>query len=166
MAKSGTGREITLTADSKMAWIRGRDVAGEVKKLLLFLLFIHDFVLRITVIAFSFRFFLFFVVLVVFVFVIIVVVFRDDVQMHRMNLHHFELGFTFRAIQNLALFDLILIEINLDGAFRAVHHSRTSWPSMALTQAYYITRGSQGGPAESWAHVSFPSGRWWASAAS
>jgi hypothetical protein len=144
MAKSGTGREITLTADSKMAWIRVRDVAGEAKKLLLFLLFIHDFVLHITVIPFSFRFFLV-IIVVVFVVVIIVVVFRDDIQMHRMNLHHFELGFTFRAIQDLALFDLILIEINLDGAFRAVHHSRTSWPSMALTQAYYITRGSQGG---------------------
>src|SRR5579863_1168584 len=143
MAKSATGREITLTADSKMTWIRGRDVGGEAKKLLLFLLFIHDFVLHITVIPFSFRFILVVVVLVVFV--IIIVLFRDDVQMHRMNLHHFELGFTFRAIQNLALFDLILIEINLDGAFRAVHHSRTSWPSMALTQAYYITRGSQGG---------------------
>src|SRR3984893_8276724 len=148
-----------------MAWIRERDVAGEAKTLLLFLLFIHNFVLHITVIAFRFRFVLFVVVLVV-VFFVIIVVFRDDVQMHRMNLHHFELGFTFRAIQNLALFDLILIEINLDGAFRAVHHSRTSWPSMALTQAYYITRGSQGRPAESWAHVSFPSGRWWASAAS
>src|SRR5580704_9468271 len=143
-----------------MAWIRGRDVGGEAKTLLLFLLFIHDFVLHITVI--SFRCFLFVVVLVVFVIIVV----RDDVQMHRMNLHHFELGFTFRAIQNLALFDLILIEINLDGAFRAVHHSRTSWPSMALTQAYYITRGSQGGPTDSWAHVSFPSGRWWASAAS
>jgi hypothetical protein len=82
MAKSGTGREITLTAESKMAWIRGRDVAGEAKALLLevFLLFIHDFVLRITVIALSFRFFLFVVVVVLVVFfVIIIVVFRDDV---------------------------------------------------------------------------------------
>ncbi len=35
---------------------------GEAKTLLLFLLFIHDFVLHITVIPFSFRFFLFVVV--------------------------------------------------------------------------------------------------------
>src|ERR1700680_272859 len=98
-----------------MAWIRGRDVAGEAKKFLLFLLFIHDFVLHITVIPFSFRFFLFVVLVVVLVvfFIIIIVVFRDDVQMHRMNLHHFELGFTFRAIQNLAIFDFLLIGINL-----------------------------------------------------
>jgi hypothetical protein len=103
-----------------MAWIRGVDVGGEAKELLLevFLLIIQDFVPHITVVSFRFCFFLF-----VFVFV---VVFGDDVQMHRMNLHDFELGFTFRAIQNLALFHFILIEINLDGAFRATHHSRTS----------------------------------------
>ena len=52
--------------------------------------------------------------------------------MHRMGLNNLQLGFTFRAIQNLALFHFVLIEINLDGAFRAAHHSRTSWPSMAL----------------------------------
>jgi hypothetical protein len=115
-----------------MAWIRGRDVAGEAKGLLLdvFLLIVQDFVPHVTVVSFSFRFFLFFVVFVV--------VFGDDVQMYRMDLHDFELGFTFRAIQDFALFDFILIEIDLDGAFRAAHHSRTSWPSMALSRKRII----------------------------
>src|SRR5690349_588233 len=60
---------------------------------------------------------------------ILIIVFGDDVEMHGMDLHHFELGFAFRAIQDLTLFHFILVDINLDGAFRAAHHSRTSWPS-------------------------------------
>jgi hypothetical protein len=95
------------------------------KELLLqvFLLVFQGFVPQIAVISACFHFFFLF---------IIVVIFGDDVQMHGMGLHNFELGFTFRAIQNLALFHFVLIEINLDGAFGAAHHSRTSWPSMAL----------------------------------
>jgi hypothetical protein len=51
--------------------------------------------------------------------------------MYRVDLYYFQLGFTFRAIHYLALFHFILVDINLDGAFRTAHHGRTSWPSMA-----------------------------------
>ena len=78
---------------------------------------------------------LFFSLLLVFI-----VVFGDDVQMHRVDLDDFQLGFAFRAIENLALFYFVLIEINLDGAFRAAHHYRTSWPSMALLRKRIILR--------------------------
>jgi hypothetical protein len=98
-----------------MAWAREELQGGAAKELLLevFLLVFQDSVPHITVISFGFRLFLF-------------VVFGDHVQMHRMGLNNFQLGLTLGAIQNLALFHFVLIEINLDGAFRAAHHNRAS----------------------------------------
>jgi hypothetical protein len=95
-----------------------------------FLLILQSFVLHVAILWFGLRFVIVFVVILVIV--ILVVVLGDNVQTHRVELYHFQLGFTFRAIQNLALFHFILVDIDLDGAFRAAHHSRTSWPSMAL----------------------------------
>src|SRR5229473_6787953 len=49
-------------------------------------------------------------------------IFGNDVQVNGMGLRHFELGFTLRATQDLALFDLIFVDIDLCGTFRAADH--------------------------------------------
>jgi 8-oxo-dGTP diphosphatase len=130
-----------------MAWPQTRDARPPGRRLLLqVFLLVQDFVPQITVISIRVRRWLFFFVVV-----------GDDIQMHRMDLHNFELSFAFRAIQNLALFHFILIEIDLDGAFRATHHSRTSWPSMALSRKRIIFRGRvKGGDPESMTGREFP----------
>ena len=110
----------------------GKGCGSAAKELLfeVFLLVFQEFP-HITIISFCFFVFL---------------VFRDDIQMYGMGLNNLELGFAFRAIQNLALFYFVLVEINLDGAFRTANHCRTSWPSLAphASVLYYAgeSRGS------------------------
>src|SRR5579864_2678539 len=61
--------------------------------------------------------------LVFFFFLVVVIqIFGNDVQVNGMGLRHFELGFTFWAAQNLALFHLIFIDVNLCGTLRAANH--------------------------------------------
>jgi hypothetical protein len=120
------------TPEAKMSYPKGKDAgrASDNSLLQVFLLVLDSLILHVAIFWLGLR--LFFVILiVVIVVIVIVVIFGDDVQMYRVDLYHFQLGFTLGAIQYLALFHFVLVDINLDGAFRAAHHSRTSWPSMA-----------------------------------
>jgi hypothetical protein len=63
-----------------------------------------------------------FLLLVFFVFVIIIQIFRDDVQMDGMDLRNFQFGFALWATENLAFLDLIFVDIDFGGAFRAADH--------------------------------------------
>jgi hypothetical protein len=112
-----------------MSYAKRKD-AGRVSDnslLQVLLLVLDSLILHVAIFWLGLR--LFFVILIVVI--VIVVILGDDVQMYRVDLYHFQLSFTLRAIQYLALFYFVLVDINLDGAFRAAHHSRTSWPSMA-----------------------------------
>jgi heme/copper-type cytochrome/quinol oxidase subunit 3 len=64
--------------------------------------------------------------LLVFVVVVIIQVFGNDIQMDGMDLRHFQLRLTLRATQNLALFDLVFIDVDLGGTFRAADHDPSS----------------------------------------
>src|SRR5256885_1760472 len=66
-----------------------------------------------------------FLLLVFFVFIIIQV-FGDDIQMDGMDLRHFQFGLALGATQNLALFDLIFIDVHLGGTFTAADHNPSS----------------------------------------
>src|SRR5579872_3318985 len=113
------------------------------------LLLIQHPIPYVTVVPLGLRLFRFFLVFFV--------VFGDDVQVHGMSLHHFQLGFTFRAVQNLAFFHFVFVEIDFDGAFRTANHSRTSWPNMAPSRKRIIYRGRvKGGPAQSMSKREFP----------
>src|SRR5262249_2707736 len=58
-----------------------------------------------------------------FIFVVVIVIFvRDEVEMYRMRLRNFELRFAFGATQDLAFFDLVLVDIDFGGTFRAADH--------------------------------------------
>src|ERR1700676_339589 len=111
---------------------------------LLFVFFLFFFVVffgKIAILA-GLAFFLFFLV-------VIIQIFRNDVQVHGMGLRNFQLGFTFRATQNLALFHFILVDVNLCGTLGAANHgsilrtvSRTGWRRLDREhhhRAYYIT---------------------------
>src|ERR1700704_4226747 len=66
-----------------------------------------------------------------------------------MSLRHFQLRFTLRATQYLALFHLIFVDIDLRGTLRAANHgsvlrplSRKGWRRLdreRYRRAYYIT---------------------------
>src|SRR5229473_1770377 len=83
-------------------------------------------------------------------------IFGNDVQVNGMGLRHFELGFTLRATQDLALFDFIFVNIDLCGTFRAADHgsilrtvSRKGWRRQDREHhrgAYYITRNMKSTP--------------------
>src|SRR5882757_9889553 len=60
-----------------------------------------------------------FLLLVLFV---IIVIIRNDVQMDGMDLRDFQLGLAFRATENLAFFDFILVDVDFGGTFWAADH--------------------------------------------
>jgi hypothetical protein len=57
--------------------------------------------------------------LVVFV---IVQILGDDVEVHGMGLRDFELGFTFRATKDLALFHFVFVNVDFGGTLGAADH--------------------------------------------
>jgi membrane protein YdbS with pleckstrin-like domain len=121
------------TPETKMSYAKRKD-AGRVADnslLQVFLLVLDSIILYVAIFWLGLRLFFIILVLVIVIVIVIVVTLGDDVQMYRVDLYHFQLGFTLRAIQYLALFHFVLVDVDLDGAFRAAHHSRTSWPSMA-----------------------------------
>jgi hypothetical protein len=124
------------TPETKMSYAKRKD-AGRVSDnslLRVFLLVLDSIILYVAIFWLGLRLFfviLIVVIVIVIVIVVIIVILGDDIHMYRVDLYYFQLGFTLRAIQYLALFHFVLVDINLDGAFRAAHHSRTSWPSMA-----------------------------------
>jgi hypothetical protein len=90
---------------------------GTAGLLLVFFLFLFVFFFGNVAILAGLTLFLFFFFLVV-----VIQIFGNDVQVNGMGLRHFELGFTFRAAQNLALFHLIFVDVNLCGTLRAANH--------------------------------------------
>jgi Ca2+/Na+ antiporter len=88
---------------------------GTAGLLLVFFLFLFVLFFRKIAILAGLTLFLFFLV-------VVIQIFGNDVQVNGMGLRHFELGFTFRAAQNLALFHLIFVDINLCGTLRAANH--------------------------------------------
>src|SRR4051794_3779541 len=63
--------------------------------------------------------------LILFVFLIIIVViaiFGDDVEVHGMDLRHFQFGFTLWATQDLPLFHFVFIDIDLGRTLGAADH--------------------------------------------
>jgi hypothetical protein len=81
-------------------------------------------------------FFIFFLIVIIFFFlwevavfgnflllVLIVILFiGNDVQMDGMDLRDFQLGLAFRATENLAFFDFILVDVDFGGTFWAADH--------------------------------------------
>jgi hypothetical protein len=94
---------------------RKQDASAKLRRLLFVFLLLVVVVGKITVFAD-------FGLLLIFLVFIVVHIFRDDVEVHGMNLGDFEFGFAFGATEDLALFDFVLVDINLRGAFRAADH--------------------------------------------
>jgi hypothetical protein len=117
----------------KMSYAKRKDAkrASGNSLLRVFLLVLDSIIRDVAIFRLGLRLFFIILIVVVIVVIVIVVILGDDVHMYRVDLYHFQLGFTLRAIQYLALFHFVLVDVDLDGAFRAAHHSRTSWPSMA-----------------------------------
>jgi hypothetical protein len=68
---------------------------------------------------------------VFFVFVIIIII-GDDVDANRVNLNNLDFGRALWAVENLAFFYFIFVDVDLDGTLRTPDHRRTSWPRVAL----------------------------------
>jgi ABC-type multidrug transport system fused ATPase/permease subunit len=56
------------------------------------------------------------------VLIVIIVFIGNDVQMDGMDLRDFQLGLALRATENLAFFDLILVDVDFGGTFWAADH--------------------------------------------
>jgi hypothetical protein len=57
-----------------------------------------------------------------FVFFLFIQVVGDEIEVERMRLRNLELGLTLGTTENLALFDLVFIDIDFGGTFRATDH--------------------------------------------
>src|SRR5712672_3404663 len=57
-----------------------------------------------------------------FLLIVVIVIIGNDVQMDGMDLRDFQLGLAFRATENLAFFDFILVDVDFGGTFWAADH--------------------------------------------
>jgi hypothetical protein len=57
-----------------------------------------------------------------FVFFLFIQVVGDEIEVEGMRLRNLELGLTLGTAENLALFDLVFIDIDFGGTFRATDH--------------------------------------------
>ncbi len=55
-------------------------------------------------------------------FLVIIIVVGDAIQMHGVRLRNFEFGFALGAGQDFAFFDLVFIDVDFSGTFRAADH--------------------------------------------
>jgi hypothetical protein len=100
---------------------RAREDAGRIAACRLFLvLFLVFLVIIVDQIA-IFSWLVFFLVFVV----LFVRVIGDEVQVDRMSLRDFELGFALGTAQDLALLDLVFVDIDFGGTLRATDHGST-----------------------------------------
>jgi hypothetical protein len=97
------------------------EIVIEMELLFVFFLIFVVFILGEVAVFGSFLLLLF----VVFV-IIIVQIFRDDVQMDRMDLRHFQFRLALGATQNFAFFHLVFVDVDLGGTFRAADHDPSS----------------------------------------
>jgi hypothetical protein len=88
---------------------------------LLFVIFLFDFIIILGKIAIFRDLFL----LIFFIFVV-VNIFGDEIEMDRMNLGDLEFRLAFWATEDLAFFDLVLVDVDFCGAFGAANHSSSS----------------------------------------
>jgi hypothetical protein len=101
-----------------MIW-RGREMPREGcgEYLLFFIVFFFLLVLffgRVSILSALFAaFFLFF---------LFIQVVGDEIEVEGMRLRNLELGLTLGTAENLALFDLVFIDIDFGGTFRAADH--------------------------------------------
>jgi hypothetical protein len=63
-----------------------------------------------------------FTLFVVFFVFVIIHIFRDDVQMHGMDLRDFQFRLALWATENLAFFDFVFVDVDFSGTFRAADH--------------------------------------------
>jgi hypothetical protein len=89
--------------------------AEEYRRLLLIFFFVFFFILRKIAVFGGLG--LFFIVIVV-----VIIVFRNHVQMNRMDLRHLKLRLALRATKNLPLLDFVFIDVDFGGTFRAADH--------------------------------------------
>jgi hypothetical protein len=62
----------------------------------------------------------------VFVVFVIIQIFGDDIQVDGMDLRNFQFGLALWATQNLAFFDLVFVNVDFGGTFRAADHDPSS----------------------------------------
>jgi hypothetical protein len=99
---------------------RAREDAGRsAARPLLLVLFLVFLVIIVDQIAIFSR--LVFLVLVV----LFVQIVGDEIQVDGMRLRDFELGFALGTAQDLALLDLVFVDIDFGGTFRATDHGST-----------------------------------------
>jgi hypothetical protein len=72
------------------------------------------------------------VVSVVFALLFVFIIIGNDVDANRVNLNNLDFGCALWAVENLAFFDFIFVDVDLDGTLRTPDHRRTSWPRVAL----------------------------------
>jgi hypothetical protein len=63
-----------------------------------------------------------FALFVVFFVFVIIHIFGDDVQMDGMDLRDFQFRLALWATENLAFFDLVFVDVDFSGTFRAADH--------------------------------------------
>jgi hypothetical protein len=56
------------------------------------------------------------------VLIFLVIVFGDDIDLDRMDLYHFHLGFALRTGQDFAFLDFIFVDVDFSSAFRTPDH--------------------------------------------
>src|SRR5882762_4533852 len=61
-----------------------------------------------------------------FVVFVIIQIFGDDIQVDGMDLRHFQFGLALWTTQNLAFFDLVFVDVDFGGTFRAADHDPSS----------------------------------------
>jgi hypothetical protein len=102
-------------------------LGGEARRLLQILFFLVEHCIGIVVL----------VLLGVFILIILL---GDDVDLHRVGLHDFELGLAFRAAQNLAFFHFVFVDIDFDCALGAANQCRNllamGWLSLRASVLY------------------------------
>jgi hypothetical protein len=79
-----------------------------------------------------------FVGIPVLVIVLVVFVLRQDDEMHRVRLRHFEFRIALRAAENFAFLDFVFVQIDFSVAFRASGQGYLSCAGFGPS-AYYIT---------------------------
>jgi hypothetical protein len=109
-----------MAAGSKEdATVKRTGILGAAQLLFVFFLIVVFFILGKIAVFGNFLFLFFFVF-------IIIQIFGDDIQVDGMDLRHFQFGLALWATQNFSFFDLVFIDVDLGGTFRAADHDPSS----------------------------------------
>src|SRR6266404_3472887 len=94
-------------------------IPGAARLLFVFFLIVVFFILGKVAVFGNFLF-------LVFVVFVIIQIFGDDIQVDGMDLRHFQFGLALWTTQNLAFFDLVFVDVDFGGTFRAADHDPSS----------------------------------------